>query len=206
MIGSLVGFAAALLVVPAAGSSEARLRALFASGVRSGRLHWASRFGARTAPSHRVRRPRLDAVGQLRLAASWDLFAAALRAGLPVPVAIRAVCDGLPVDAANALRATAELIALGADPDQAWQPALDCAQTSALARAARRTARSGTALASVSAELAVTVRAAVADAAESRAQRAAVLITAPLGLCFLPGFLCLGVVPVVLGLAGQLAV
>ena len=34
-------------------------------------------------------------------------------------------------------------------------------------------------------------------------QRAAVLITAPLGLCFLPAFLVLGIAPVVIGLAGQ---
>jgi hypothetical protein len=33
-----------------------------------------------------------------------------------------------------------------------------------------------------------------------------VLITAPLGLCFLPAFVCLGIVPVVVGLAGQLAI
>jgi hypothetical protein len=31
-----------------------------------------------------------------------------------------------------------------------------------------------------------------------------VLITGPLGLCFLPAFLVIGVVPVVVGLAGQL--
>jgi pilus assembly protein TadC len=42
-----------------------------------------------------------------------------------------------------------------------------------------------------------------AEAAEARAQRAGVLIAAPLGLCFLPAFLVLGVVPVVIGLAGE---
>jgi hypothetical protein len=31
-----------------------------------------------------------------------------------------------------------------------------------------------------------------------------VLITGPLGLCFLPAFFCLGVLPVVVGLAEQL--
>ena len=47
------------------------------------------------------------------------------------------------------------------------------------------------------------VRDALADAAEARAQRAGVLIAAPLGLCFLPAFLVLGVAPVVIGLAGE---
>ncbi len=47
------------------------------------------------------------------------------------------------------------------------------------------------------------MREALTDIAEARAQRAGVLITAPLGLCFLPAFLVLGVAPVVIGLAGE---
>ena len=50
------------------------------------------------------------------------------------------------------------------------------------------------------------MRAALTDAAEARAQRAGVLIAAPLGLCFLPAFLVLGVAPVVIGLAGEVLV
>jgi pilus assembly protein TadC len=37
------------------------------------------------------------------------------------------------------------------------------------------------------------------------AQRAGVLITVPLGLCFLPAFVCLGIVPVIAGLAKQIS-
>jgi hypothetical protein len=46
----------------------------------------------------------------------------------------------------------------------------------------------------------VSCRAVLAGAA---AQRASVLIAGPLGLCYLPTFLCLGIVPVVAGLAGD---
>ncbi|WP_158887581.1 type II secretion system F family protein [Amycolatopsis anabasis] len=142
----------------------------------------------------------------LRLAATWDLLAACLRAGLPVPVAIRAVADGAGEPAASAaLRSTAELLALGAGEREAWAPARDCPATAELARAAQRTTRSGTALAGVAAELAACVRDSMRDEAEARAQRAGVLIAGPLGLCFLPAFLCLGVLPVVLGLAEGLA-
>ena len=105
---------------------------------------------------------------------------------------------------ADVLLRTAELLALGSDPVQAWAPALAEPATAALARGARRSARSGTALAEVADGLARQIRAAAADTAEARAQRAAVLIAGPLGLCFLPAFLCLGMVPVVVGLAGQL--
>ncbi|CAL2055295.1 hypothetical protein GPN2_10058 [Streptomyces murinus] len=38
--------------------------------------------------------------------------------------------------------------------------------------------------------------------ATARARRAAVLISAPVGLCFLPAFVAIGVLPVVIGLAG----
>jgi hypothetical protein len=39
---------------------------------------------------------------------------------------------------------------------------------------------------------------------EQAARRVGVLVVAPLGLCFLPAFVLLGVVPVVLGLTGPL--
>ena len=38
---------------------------------------------------------------------------------------------------------------------------------------------------------------------ERDVRRAGVWVLAPLGLCFLPAFVCLGVVPLVLGIAGQ---
>lgn len=140
----------------------------------------------------------------LRIAMTADLLAACLTAGLAVPVAVRAVADTAPTSVSNALRATADLLALGAEPAQAWEPARRLPQTAELARAAVRTARSGSALSGAATALAQRARATVSDEAEAKAQRAGVLITAPLGLCFLPAFLCLGVLPVVIGLATQL--
>ncbi|MCG8924586.1 type II secretion system F family protein [Lentzea sp. CC55] len=137
------------------------------------------------------------AEGPFDRAAAWDLLAACLKAGLPVPTAIRAAGIGELVQVADLLR-------LGADPVTAWAPALEHPATQRLARAARRTARSGAALARQTAELAARTRAEATDQAEAKAQRAAVAVAAPLALCFLPAFLCLGVVPVVLGLADQL--
>lgn len=134
--------------------------------------------------------------GPFERAAAWDLLAACLKAGLPVPTAIQAVGMG-------ELSQVAELLKLGADPVTAWASALGSPETALLARAARRTARSGAALARQTAELAERTRAAASDDAEARAQKAAVAVAAPLALCFLPAFLCLGVAPVVLGLAGQ---
>jgi pilus assembly protein TadC len=123
---------------------------------------------------------------------------------MPVPVAVPAVAEKLDIPAGPALRRTAELLVLGADPAQAWQPALECTSTARLARAARRSGRSGTALADSLTRLAAEVRAGAREQSEARAQRAGVLIAAPLGLCFLPAFLAIGVVPVLIGLAAGL--
>lgn len=172
-------------------------------------------------PNHSRMRLRLAALGNakprrtrrsgarakltdLELAALWDLFATCLTAGLPVPQAIKAVTAGVEGSEMDALRSTANLLALGADPAQAWAEARAGPRTAELARAAQRTARSGSALAEVAEEMATQLRVSTADAAEARAQRAGVLIAGPLALCFLPAFLCLGVVPVVLGLLGRL--
>ena len=152
----------------------------------------------------RARRRSGGVADPLLLASSWDLLAACLRGGLPVAGAVAAIAAEIPGDAGPALRHTAELIALGADPVEAWAPALDHPATARLARGARRTARSGAALAGVAENLANEVRANADDLAEARAQRAAVAVTGPLGLCFLPAFICLGVVPVVIGLATRL--
>lgn len=150
------------------------------------------------------RAPKARSPDPLHLAGGWDLLAACLRGGLPVPLAVRAVTTEVPTAAADALRRTAELLALGADPESAWAPALAEPLTAELARGARRSARSGTALAGVAEGLATTVRAGADDLAEARAQRAAIAVTGPLGLCFLPAFMCIGVVPVVIGLANRL--
>ncbi|WP_285505608.1 type II secretion system F family protein [Actinokineospora sp. NBRC 105648] len=148
-------------------------------------------------------RPRRPVVDESVLAATWDLLAACLRSGMPVPDAIRVVVADLPGRAGSVLRDVADQLALGGDPVQAWAGALDCPETAELARGARRSAWSGAALAAVANGLAATVRDQAVDRAEARAQRVAVLVTAPLGLCFLPAFLCLGVVPVLIGTAAQ---
>lgn len=168
-------------------------------------------FGVATAAAgwwltHRLARTGHTRPDPLALAATWDLLAACLRAGLPVPAAVAAIAADLPPEAERALCATSDLLAMGADPVEAWAPAMSCPHTAALARGARHTARSGTALADIVAALAATVRDSAVDAAEARAQRAGVLIAAPLGVCFLPAFICLGIAPVVAGLAGRLSI
>jgi pilus assembly protein TadC len=145
----------------------------------------------------------------LAVASSLDVLAVCLAAGMAVSTAAAATAPSAPPKLARALRRAADLLALGADPAVAWSTAPDLpagsvdAQTDALLRLARRSASSGTALAGGVAELADQYRDDAAHAATAAAERAGVLIAGPLGLCFLPAFVCLGIVPVVAGLAGD---
>lgn len=137
----------------------------------------------------------------LAIAAAYDLLAASLRSGLPMPAAAAAVAASAPPLLAAVLRRAADLLSLGADPATAWAAAAEHPETESLARMARRSARSGAPVAAAMAELATAARTAAEDAAAAKAERAGVLISGPLGLCFLPAFICLGIVPLVIGLA-----
>jgi Flp pilus assembly protein TadB len=137
------------------------------------------------------------------LAAGWDLLAVCLEAGLPVAAAVSAAAEALHGAAGARLRAVSGLLGLGADPATAWLTAEQLPALATFARAAGRSAGTGSALAQVAHAEATRLRAGLLDTAQAKAQRAAVLITGPLGLCFLPAFLVLGIAPVVVGLAGE---
>ncbi|MGH3551952.1 MAG: type II secretion system F family protein [Mycobacterium sp.] len=160
---------------------------------------------ARWTPRRPVRGP-----DPLAVASSLDVLAVCLAAGMAVATAAAATAPSAPPRLAGVLRRAADLLALGADPAVAWSAPPDLpagsldTQTDALLRLARRSAASGAALAEAVAELATQCRHDAAHSAGAAAERAGVLIAGPLGLCFLPAFVCLGVVPVVAGLAGDL--
>jgi Type II secretion system (T2SS), protein F len=137
------------------------------------------------------------------LAGCWELLAACLEAGLPVAGAVLATATPLTGAAGQGMRRVAGLLELGADPVDAWRTVEHRQALAAFARAAARSAGTGAALARVARTECGRLRAGLTDAAQARAQRAAVLITGPLGLCFLPAFLVLGIAPVVIGLAGE---
>lgn len=143
-----------------------------------------------------------EAVRQLPLAA--DLLAACISAGAGPREAAEAVGESLGGPVGEQLARTAAEIRLGGDPAVAWGRFGAIPGAAALARCLDRAGSTGAPAAESVARLAEVMRAERTSAAVARAQRAAVLITAPLGLCFLPAFLTVGVAPVVIGLAGGL--
>ncbi|HEX5144591.1 MAG TPA: type II secretion system F family protein [Mycobacterium sp.] len=151
--------------------------------------------------------PRPDS-DPLAGAAALDIFAVCLNAGMAVSAAARASAPAAPPALSALLRRAADLLALGADPTKAWSmpddsPSAPDEQHLALLRLARRSAASGAALADGVTELATTARTRAGHAANAAAERASVVIAGPLGVCFLPAFVCLGVLPVVAGLASK---
>lgn len=165
---------------------------------------------AKWVPERRPQRRPTHGPDPLAVASSLDVLAVCLSAGMPVSTAAAATASSSPPPLAGVLRRAADLLALGADPATAWSAPADSpagaidTHTDALLRLARRSAASGTALAEGVAELAAQSRQDATHTALAAAERAAVMIAGPLGLCFLPAFVFLGIVPVVAGLAGDL--
>ncbi|GGZ82676.1 membrane protein [Streptomyces subrutilus] len=139
---------------------------------------------------------------QLPLAA--DLLAACLTAGAAPVEAAEVVGESLGGPVGEGLvRAGAEL-RLGGEPGSAWGRLAEIPGARALADCLERAARTGAPAAEPVSRLASALREDRARRAGARAQRAAVLVTAPVGLCFLPAFLAIGVAPVVIGMASGL--
>ncbi|WNI16952.1 type II secretion system F family protein [Actinacidiphila sp. ITFR-21] len=132
-----------------------------------------------------------------------DLMAACLAAGATPGEAAGAVGRCLDGPLGEALiRVRAEL-RLGAEPAECWDRFGRLPAAREMGRCLARAATTGSAPVAEMARLAAECRAARARTALARARRAAVLATAPLGACFLPAFLLVGVAPVVMGLAGR---
>ncbi|MDT0439669.1 type II secretion system F family protein [Streptomyces doudnae] len=141
-----------------------------------------------------------EAADRLPLAA--DLLAACIAAGAGPVAAARAVGEALGGPVGDALARGAAEVRLGGAPAEAWQRLGSLPGAAGLARLLERAGESGSPAAEPVARLAAGARAEWARAATARARRAAVLVTVPVGLCFLPAFIAVGVLPVVIGLAG----
>jgi pilus assembly protein TadC len=141
-----------------------------------------------------------EATRQLPLAA--DLLAACIAAGAGPVVAAQAVGEALGGPVGDALGRGAAEVRLGGEPGRAWSGLAAVPGAGPLARLLERADVSGLPAAVPVARIATQARAEWARTTTAGARRAAVMVTAPVGLCFLPAFIAVGVLPVVIGLAG----
>ncbi|MFC7404426.1 secretion system protein [Georgenia alba] len=164
-------------------------------------LPWAVRRRC-ARPSAPSRRPRRVPATEVDVAVLLDLADAALAAGASVPGTLTAL--GRAVDGPGTTSATGDALVqagrallLGADWSEAWSEA---PETLGRLRDALEPAWvDGAAPGPLLRQAAGAVRADRSRQAQEAAARLGVRLVLPLGLCYLPAFVLLGVVPVVLG-------
>jgi Flp pilus assembly protein TadB len=159
-------------------------------------------LGRAESPAVRRRREELER----DLPTAVHLLGACLAAGAATSTALETVAHALPGAVADELLLVRHRLALGADPASVWHDVARHPQLRPLGRSLERAHVSGAsvraAVEALASELAAQSRARTDALARSVEVRAA----APLGACFLPAFLLLGVVPMVAGVFSAMRV
>ncbi|MHB1063677.1 MAG: type II secretion system F family protein [Georgenia sp.] len=155
---------------------------------------------------------RRSVLGEIDTAVLLDLADAALAAGASVPGTLQALGHALEGTVASpapgrqgsggALRQAGTALLLGAPWDEAWAGAP--AVLAPLADALEPAWADGVAPGPLVRRAADTVRAGRHGQAQEAAARLGVWLVLPLGICFLPAFVLLGIIPVVLAVGGGL--
>ncbi|MCX4527242.1 MULTISPECIES: type II secretion system F family protein [unclassified Streptomyces] len=169
---------------------------LIGCGAAFGAWRWARRARPPAGVDPR------EAERQLPFAA--DLLAACLAAGAGPVEAAEVVGESLGGPVGERLALAGAELRLGGEPGSAWGRLAEIPGARGLAECLERAARTGAPAAEPVSRMAAALREDRTRRAGARAQRAAVLVTAPVGLCFLPAFLAVGVAPVVIGMASGL--
>jgi Flp pilus assembly protein TadB len=188
------------ILAGAAGATFVSGRAGLAVGVVTAVATWT--WVGRSEPAS-VR--RLREAAERDLPAVVHLLATALESGSDVAEALRLVVVALPGPATRLLEAVPARLALGVPVDAAWQPVLDRPELAPLGRAMVRAQRSGAPVTEEVARLADELDRRSRARVEDRARTVGVKAAVPLGVCLLPSFLLIGVVPLVAGLLRSLS-
>jgi Flp pilus assembly protein TadB len=133
-----------------------------------------------------------------------DLLAAGLRGGATPAAGVRMACSALPGPAADRLTGVTERLELGVDPERVWASLAEDPDLAPLGRALARSHRTGAGVVSTIEQLADDLGRSARAHVEERARTVGVRAALPLGLCLLPSFLLLGIVPLVVGMLSDL--
>lgn len=133
------------------------------------------------------------------------LLGVALSSGAPPAAALEIVGEALPGPASDRLRPVATRLRLGADPAAGWAALATDPMLAPLGRALSRAEDGGLSVADAIARLADDLARRERAEVERRARAVGVKAAVPLGLCLLPAFLLIGIVPLVGGLISTIA-
>ncbi len=128
------------------------------------------------------------------------LLACALGSGAAPDAAVRLVCAALPGPAADLLAPASARLALGGDPVAVWSELCEQPEIAPLGRALSRAHRSGASVVTAVERLADDLTRSARAGVEDRARAVGVKAAVPLGLCLLPAFVLIGIVPLAAGL------
>jgi pilus assembly protein TadC len=148
----------------------------------------------RIEPAH-LRREREQLGRDLPLAV--DLLAACLSAGRPPAESLEAVAEAVGGQVADRLAHVSGQLALGTDPATVWRQLSANAALAPLGRTMVRAIETGAPVADGLSRLVDDLRLARRWSANERARSVGVKAAAPLGLCFLPAFICVGIIPTI---------
>lgn len=126
------------------------------------------------------------------------LLGASLAAGASPAAGVLAVAEALPGPVAEELRSTHHRLVLGLDPVAAWSAVPP--QLRPLGRTMARAHESGASVRVAVESLSEDLRQGARARVETLARTVEVRAAAPLGLCFLPAFVLLGIVPMAVGI------
>jgi pilus assembly protein TadC len=139
-----------------------------------------------------------------QLPLALDLLGACLAGGGTLDAALTSVAGAVGGPCEQRMRRVAASLAVGTPAEDAFRELGSTGAAGSAARALCRASDGGTPVAGAVARVAAEARRTAAVEARKRAKRAGVLAAGPLGACFLPAFLVLGVLPTVTGLAAPL--
>jgi pilus assembly protein TadC len=125
------------------------------------------------------------------------LLAIALASGQAVPSALAQVAAALPGPASEVLAVARARLAVGVPAQQVWSELASVPGLEALGRVLSRAEVSGAPVADVVSRLADELAAEARADVEDRARSVGIKAAVPLGVCLLPAFLLIGIVPVV---------
>ena len=128
------------------------------------------------------------------------LIATVVKSGRSTESAFVLVSQHLGDPLASALQQIAAKLERAPEPAQVWR-SLESSFLGKVARTFDRSAESGSGVVATVTLAATDVRKARAETKRLAASRVAVKTAAPLGLCFMPAFLLVGIVPMVLGIS-----
>ena len=133
-----------------------------------------------------------------------ELFGATLRAGAAPGEGIALVCAALPGPAGDRLAGVAARLSLGLDPVEVWSSLADDPLLARLGRTLARAHSSGAPVVAAVERLADDLARTGRAETEERARAVGVKAALPLGLCLLPAFVLIGIVPLVVALLATL--